>query len=530
MKFALLQINPTVGALKENRLLIANKANEAFRQGADIICTPELCLSGYPPEDLIQKNHFCEDCEKHLIILKKELPKNCLIIIGSPTIRDNKKRNTAVIFHNGKIINKYDKQILPNYGVFDEKRLFSEGDSSLIISYKNKKIGFHICEDSWYENHACTSDLRNKIDYLINLSASPYHKNKNFTRLKILASTAKKINTTFIYCNLIGGQDELVFDGRSSIISNKGKILSSANYFKEEIFEWSDEKNYNPQKMQQEQEIYEALKLGLKDYVKKTGFKNVIIGLSGGIDSALVLAIAVDALGKDYVEAVTMPSQFSSAETLNDAVQMAKNLKIKLHTLPIKDLFNEFKLVLSKIWGNEKKSNLTEENLQARIRGNLIMALSNEYSKLVLTTGNKSEIAMGYCTLYGDMCGGFALLKDVPKTLVFSLCKWRNSINEIIPPSIINRPPSAELKPNQKDSDSLPPYEILDPILELYIEKKMSFKNIVNKGYDAQLVEFVIKNVEKNEYKRRQTPPGVKITPMSFDRDRRMPIANKYID
>ena len=282
--------------------------------------------------------------------------------------------------------------------------------------------------------------------------------------------------------------------------------------------------------MQQEQEIYEALKLGLKDYVKKTGFKNVIIGLSGGIDSALVLAIAVDALGKDCVEAVTMPSQFSSTDTLNDAVKMAKNLKIKLHTLPIKDLFSEFKLVLSKIWGNEKKSNLTEENLQARIRGNLIMALSNEYSKLVLTTGNKSEIAMGYCTLYGDMCGGFALLKDVPKTLVFSLCKWRNSINEIIPPSIINRPPSAELKPNQKDSDSLPPYEILDPILELYIEKKMSFKNIVNKGYDAQLVEFVIKNVEKNEYKRRQTPPGVKITPMSFDRDRRMPIANKYTD
>ena len=530
MKFALLQINPTVGALEDNRNLIVSKSIEAFKQGADVICTPELCLSGYPPEDLINKDHFCEECDKHLDKLKNQLPKDCLVIVGSPTIRQNKKYNSLVIFNNGKIIDEYHKQILPNYSVFDEKRLFKEGDKSLIISYKNKNIGFHICEDSWDINHKSSEDLINKIDYLINISASPYHKEKSEERKKILSSAAKKINTILIYCNLIGGQDELVFDGGSLVISNNGKILSSADYFKEQIFEWHIDKNINAKQSSLEEEIYEALKLGLKDYVNKTGFKNVIVGLSGGIDSALVLAIAVDVLGNKNVEAVTMPSQFSSNETLNDAIKMAKNLNIKLHTLPIENLFNEFNFSLSKIWGNEKEPNLTEENLQARIRGSLIMALSNEYNKLVLTTGNKSEIAMGYCTLYGDMCGGFSLLKDVPKTLVFSLCKWRNSIDQIIPPTIITRPPSAELKPNQKDSDSLPSYDILDPILELYIEKNMSLKNIINRGYDKNIVKFVINNVEKNEYKRRQTPPGVKITPLSFDRDRRMPIANKYLN
>ena len=288
------------------------------------------------------------------------------------------------------------------------KKDYLKRDKSLIISYKSKKIGFHICEDSWDINHKSSEDLINKINYLINISASPYHKEKSEERKKILSSAAKKINTILIYCNLIGGQDELVFDGGSLVISNNGKILSSADYFKEQIFEWHIDKNVNAKQSSLEEEIYEALKLGLKDYVNKTGFQNVIVGLSGGIDSALVLAIAVDVLGNKNVEAITMPSQFSSNETLNDAIKMAKDLNIKLHTLPIENLFNEFNFSLSKIWGNKKEPNLTEENLQARIRGSLIMALSNEYNKLVLTTGNKSEIAMGYCTLYGDMCGGFS--------------------------------------------------------------------------------------------------------------------------
>ncbi|MFL2859760.1 MAG: NAD+ synthase, partial [Pontiellaceae bacterium] len=444
-----------------------------------------------------------------------------------PLIRNEKKRNAAVAILNGEIIGEYHKQILPNYGVFDEKRLFESGNSPLIINYKNKNIGIHICEDSWELEHNAVQSLIGNIDYLINLSASPYHHGKKENRINILKQTAKKISSTLLYCNLIGGQDELVFDGGSLVISAEGKIISNAKYFEEDKLTWNYNNNFNSEPDKNE-EIYKALKLGLTDYVKKTGFKKVLIGLSGGIDSALVLSLAVDALGSDKVIAVTMPSEYSSMETLNDAIKMAKILNIKLHQLPITNAFNQFKESLSAIWGKNKKMNLTEENLQARIRGNLIMALSNEYNWLLITTGNKSEIAMGYCTLYGDMCGGFALIKDVPKTMVYDLCKWRNKKDEIIPESIINRPPSAELRPNQKDSDSLPSYDILDSILEAYIEKDMGYRELVSNGYNPDDIKFIISNVERNEYKRRQTPPGVKITSRSFDRDRRMPIINKY--
>lgn len=529
MKYILFQINPTVGALNNNAKLIIEKAHEGAKDGADIICFPELSLSGYPPEDLILKDHFCDTCNSLLEILKNEFPKNVLIIVGAPLIRDDKKRNAAILFLDGKIIGEYYKQILPNYGVFDEKRLFEHGLSPLIINYCDKKIGIHICEDSWELNHKSVESLTNKIDFLINLSASPYHHGKRENRINILKKTAVKTGSTLLYCNLVGGQDELVFDGGSLVISPNGELLSNAGYFKEDKLLWEHNKNFNSY-LDKNEEIYTALKLGLKDYVEKTGFKKVLIGLSGGIDSALVLSLAVDALGSDKVIAVTMPSEFSSNETLNDAIIMADMLNIKLFKIPINNVFNECKNSLSNIWGENKKLSLTEENLQARIRGNLIMALSNEYNWLLITTGNKSEIAMGYCTLYGDMCGGFALIKDVPKTMVFDLCKWRNKNEEIIPNSIINRPPSAELRPNQKDIDSLPPYEILDPILESYIEKDLGYNELINIGFDPKDIKFTILNVEKNEYKRRQTPPGVKISTKSFDRDRRMPIINKFLD
>ena len=369
------------------------------------------------------------------------------------------------------------------------------------------------------------------IDLLINLSASPYHRGKLLNdRIDVLAQTAAKLKTPLLYCNMVGGQDELVFDGASMVFAPDGNRIARAKQFEEDILYFDASPARKELPLPDLEEVYEALTLGLKDYVNKIGFKRVVVALSGGIDSALVLAIAVDALGKDRVASVTMPSQYSSSGTLGDAHAMAEILGIEFHEIPIKGLYDEFDSQLSKIWGSDKKPGLAEENLQARIRGNLIMALSNEYGWLVLTTGNKSEMAMGYCTIYGDMAGGFAVIKDVPKTLVFDLCRWRNEQEGgiVIPPSIIDRPPSAELRPDQKDSDSLPPYDVLDPILEDYVENDLGIASLTDKGYDEAIVRRVVHAVELSEYKRRQSPPGVKITPKSFDRDRRVPIVNRY--
>jgi NAD+ synthase (glutamine-hydrolysing) len=420
--------------------------------------------------------------------------------------------------------------LLPNYGVFDEKRVFAPGTKPLVLEIDNERVAIHICEDSWNANGAAVKALEaENIDLLVNLSASPYHRGKLNDRIDVLAETAKTLNTHILYCNMVGGQDELVFDGASMVFAPDGSRLARAKQFESDILYF----NGTPRKetpLPDLEEVYEALKVGLKDYVEKIGFKRVVVALSGGIDSALVLAVAVDALGKDRVVTVTMPSQYSSDGTLGDACEMADILGVEFYTLPIKGLYGEFEKELSNIWGEDKKPGLAEENLQARIRGNLIMALSNEFGWLVLTTGNKSEMAMGYCTLYGDMCGGFAVIKDVPKTLVFDLCRWRNEqgAQPVIPPSIIERPPSAELRPDQKDTDSLPPYEVLDPILEDYVENDLGIDGLIAKGYDEALVERVVHAVELSEYKRRQSPPGIKITPRSFDRDRRMPIINRY--
>jgi NAD+ synthase (glutamine-hydrolysing) len=533
MKIALVQMNPTVGALKGNADLIISNAWNAFNEGARLIIFPELAISGYPPEDLILKDHFCNDCAIEVQRLKKELPPDAFVAVGTPTSKDRKKFNSALIFKGSEIIGEYHKMLLPNYGVFDEKRLFEEGTEPLILDIDGLKAAIHICEDSWEPDGTAVQSLGNQnIDLLINLSASPYHRGKLINnRIGVLAQTAKKLNTTLLYCNMVGGQDELVFDGASMVFALDGSRIARAKQFQEDILYYVPQASSLPRKEQplpDLEEVYEALKLGLKDYVDKIGFKRVVVALSGGIDSALVLAIAVDALGKDRVASVTMPSQYSSSGTLGDAHKMAEMLDIEFHEVPIKGLYDQFESELSKVWGSDKKPGLAEENLQARIRGNLIMALSNEYGWLVLTTGNKSEMAMGYCTIYGDMAGGFAVIKDVPKTLVFDLCRWRNEQSPAMPQSIIDRPPSAELRPDQKDSDSLPPYNLLDAILEDYVENDMGIQSLMAKGYDEAIVRRVVNAVELSEYKRRQSPPGIKITPKSFDRDRRMPITNRY--
>jgi len=535
MKTALIQMNPTVGALDANTDQIISSAKNAFDEGARLIIFPELTISGYPPEDLILKDHFCADCETQLQRLAVALPPEATVIVGAPVSRAGKKYNAALVFHDQKIIGEYHKMLLPNYGVFDEKRLFETGTKPLIIDLDGQKAAIHICEDSWAPDGAAVASLEgNEINLLINLSASPYYRNKLNDRIDALAQTTRKLNTTLLYCNMVGGQDELVFDGASMVFAPDGSRLARAKQF-EEDFLYFCTAGVSPAPPPRKEaplpdleEVYEALTLGLKDYVNKIGFKRVVVALSGGIDSAIVLALAVDALGKDRVAAVTMPSQYSSSETLGDAGEMAKLLDVEFHTVPIKGLYDGFDAELSKVWGTDKTPGLAEENLQARIRGNLIMALSNEYGWLVLTTGNKSEMAMGYCTLYGDMAGGFAVIKDVPKTVVFDLCRWRNEQGLAIPPSIIERPPSAELRPDQKDTDSLPPYEVLDPILEDYVENDMGIAGLMAKGYDEAIVRRVVHAVELTEYKRRQSPPGIKITPRSFDRDRRMPIVNRY--
>lgn len=524
-------MNSTVGALEENTDRILSNAREAFHNGADLIVFPELAIAGYPPEDLILKDHFCSDCEDQLKRLAKELPPEATVVVGTPLSRAGKKYNAAVVFHGSRIVGEYYKMLLPNYGVFDEKRLFDAGIKPLVIDIDGQRAAIQICEDSWEpEGRAVASLEGEKIDLLLNLSASPYHRGKLLNdRIDVLAQTARKLDATLLYCNIVGGQDELVFDGASMVVAPDGSRIARAKQFQEDILYFGDTPSRKEQPLPDLEEVYEALKLGLKDYVDKIGFKRVVVALSGGIDSALVLAIAVDALGKDRVASVTMPSQYSSSGTLGDAHEMAKILGIEFYEIPIKGLYDNFDSELSKVWGTDKQPGLAEENLQARIRGNLIMALSNEYGWLVLTTGNKSEMAMGYCTIYGDMAGGFAVIKDVPKTLVFDLCRWRNEQDDmVIPPSIIERPPSAELRPDQKDSDSLPPYEVLDPILEDYVENDMGINGLVAKGYDEAIVRRVVHAVELSEYKRRQSPPGVKITPKSFDRDRRMPIVNRY--
>jgi NAD+ synthase (glutamine-hydrolysing) len=528
MKTALVQLNPTVGALEQNAGRIIQLAADAAADGAQLIVFPELALCGYPPEDLILRPHFIQDCAGQLDRLAAELPGGAFCVIGAPVGRFN----AAVVFHGGKQIGIYRKMLLPNYGVFDEKRVFDEGDAPFTFDAFGSRVGIHICEDSWLaDGAACTALAAENPDLVVNLSASPYHRGKRIEREAVFSDAARAMNAPLLFCNQVGGQDELVFDGGSMIFDAQGHITARADLFKEQVLIGQTGVSAPPVEQtllsaHPLEEVYEALKTGLRDYVEKNGFKKTVVAVSGGIDSALVLALAVDALGKERVAAVTMPSQYSSNETLSDAELIAKNCGVEFHILPIASIFERFTDELSGHWNPEP--GLAEENLQARIRGTLIMALSNKNGWLVLSTGNKSEYATGYCTLYGDMAGGFAVIKDVPKTLVFELCRWRNQQGVLIPPSTIERPPSAELRPDQQDTDSLPPYDMLDPILEAYVEKDMGIDAMLAAGFDEAAVLQAVRLVDRSEYKRRQGPPGIKITPKAFGRDRRMPITNRY--
>ena len=561
LRIALAQINPTVGDLTGNVLKIKKFIKKAEEVNSDIIVFPELSITGYPPEDLLLKSHFIEDNIK----AAKEVAKhtsNIIAIYGFVEKENKKIFNSAAISHNQQLLGTQKKIYLPNYGVFDEKRYFSSGHSHSLINLENSTVGINICEDIWHPNP--TKNLAaSGVSTILNINGSPFQIGKIEERKKLLIKRAKENKVNIAYVNMVGGQDELVFDGGSMFINLDGKIQVMGPQFSEKLLVYDLDEHQHQHRTQsitystnsinikasknkkhilekfntkqesptEEDQILQALILGTKDYVQKTGFSKVLIALSGGIDSALVATIASLALGPENVRCVYLPSRFSSQSSKSDANQLCINLGINLNEISIEDIFSTYESTLSEDFKNTNWG-VAEENLQSRIRGALVMALSNKFGYLVLTTGNKSEMAVGYATIYGDMAGGFAVIKDVPKTLVYKISNYINLKykKEIIPESIITKEPSAELKFDQKDSDSLPPYEILDKILELYVEKDFSTYEIQTMGFDNDIINHVIKLVDKNEYKRRQSAPGIKITAKNFDRDRRMPLSNKYIN
>lgn len=542
IKIAQAQINTTVGDIKGNVDKIVSYIKQGIHENAAAIAFPELAITGYPPEDLIYKEHFVRQNVK---ALKKiaSLSKKIIILIGFIDAHKSNVYNAAAVCCDGKVQKIYHKQKLPNYGVFDERRYFSRGRSvDSFFKIKNIKCAVNICEDIWHENGPYIKQAQKGAKIIFNLSSSPYDYTKYKTREKILQSAAQKTGCHIFYTNLVGGQDELVFDGGSMAFDDAGKLISAAKQFEEGLLitnvvkgpisatdAYSVELLHNKvvKKAKKIETIYRALALGTKDYISKNGFKKVVIGLSGGIDSAVVAAIAVEAVGADNVVGVSMPSRYSSKGTRNDAKQLAQNLNIEFKEIPILPLVDAFSDTL-KPYFKGLKANIAEENIQARIRGNLLMALSNKFGWLVLTTGNKSEMAVGYCTLYGDMCGGFAVIKDVPKTMVYDVARFINSgEKEIVPNSTIERPPTAELRPNQKDQDSLPDYDMLDAILTGYVEQHQSLTRLSRKSSQNEAAK-VIGLVDRSEYKRRQAPPGIKITPRAFGRDWRLPITNQY--
>lgn len=531
LKIALAQINPAVADFDGNSRKIIANIRKAKEKGADLLVFPELSLAGYPPEDLLLKAHFVEENFRYLNAVKKYCS-GIIVVIGFIDRKEDKIYNAAALLQDKKIKDVYHKRYLPNYGVFDEKRYFTPGDSIPIYQLGDYNFSITICEDIWKRTGIEFLKNRN-LDFVLNLSASPFHLGKVSLRKKILSAAAKEINTFIFYCNLAGGQDELVFDGTSKILSSRGEVIACAKRFEEDFVEFDFDKNkrYSVKKIsaKKEEETFCALRMGLFDYVHKNGFKKVIVGVSGGIDSAVVAALAAVSLGNENVCAVLMPSMYTSQATFIDAKKLCENLRIKYYIVSIEKMFEGYLSALALHFGDTEKDK-TEENLQARIRGNILMAFSNKFGYLVLNTGNKSEISCGYCTLYGDMVGGFGILKDVPKTLVFTLASYINKVygKKVIPLSVIKRAPSAELKPDQKDSNTLPEYDLLDPILKLYVEDNCSLEEIVQRGFDRKITQKVIRMVDANEYKRRQSPLGIKITPRAFGKDRRMPVTNRF--
>lgn len=529
MKIAIAQMNCLVGDIAGNVDKIYANATQAKQQGATLMVTPELSLCGYPPEDLLLREDFLQACDAALEKLSSAIS-DITVIVGHPHQVGGECFNAASVLQGGKIIATYHKHALPNYSVFDEKRYFTAGGEPLVFEHEGFQIGVLICADVWESNPAMLAKAAG-AEVLIALNASPFHMEKQSTRLEVLRERVDENHLPMIYTNMVGGQDELVFDGASFVLNSKGDLTLQLPAFESvlEIVEFNGQQpiatTVSPQ-LSIEASVYTALKLGLQDYVVKNGFPGVVLGLSGGVDSALTLAIAVDALGAENVQAVMMPSEFTADISINDAAEMANLLGVKYSQMPIANLYEGFRVALA----DEFKGlpfDTTEENLQARIRGMLLMAISNKFGSIVVTTGNKSETAVGYCTLYGDMAGGFALLKDVPKTMVYRLCDYRNSISRAIPQRIITRPPSAELRANQLDQDSLPPYEVLDVIIEAYVEDNLSPQDIIAIGYSSADVNRVITLIDRNEYKRRQSPVGVRITHRGFGKDRRHPITVK---
>lgn len=542
IKIALCQFNPTVGDLKGNCGRIMDEITKAKNLGIDLIVFPELAITGYPPEDLLLKSDFIAGNLRSL----KEAAGLChgiAAIIGFANKNNGRLYNSAAFIKDGKVVAVQNKICLPNYGVFDEKRYFSSGKEFRRLKLKGTSFSIAICEDLWDKKGAAALIRPGSTDLIIAINASPYYSGKWKERERTVKDLARQKHAEIAYLNIVGGQDEIVFDGMSFVVDDKGVLKARAKQFKEDLLIF-DAQRKTPEKtvknkkdtklylsiptpLDRPAEIYGALCLGLRDYVRKNGFKDVVFGLSGGIDSALVAAIAADSLGKDNVKAVFMPSKYTSAQSRQDAVKLAENLGIDLSELPIGAIFDSFLSGLENHFSGTAP-NIAEENLQARIRGTLLMALSNKFGYLVLATGNKSEVSTGYATLYGDMAGGLAVIKDVPKTLVYDLANYRNRISEAIPQSIIERAPTAELKENQKDQDSLPPYDVLDEIISEYVEKDKSAEDIIRKGTDPDTVKRTIRMIDASEYKRRQAAPGIKITPKSFGKDRRIPITNGY--
>ncbi len=583
LRLALAQMNPTVGDTNGNADIMLGLIERAREQGADLIAFPELAVTGYPPEDLLFKRQFLADARSatERVIRASQ---GIAVIVGTPDLRDGttavalspnpvhgRLYNGAAVGFDGEMVDLYHKIFLPNYGVFDEERYFESGDECPVYTVRGVKVGVNVCEDIWYDAGPTTVQRSAGAEVIVNINASPYHRDKGGEREAMLAKRAKDHRAFIAYVNTVGGQDELVFDGQSLVLAPDGHTVARGPQFTEGLivvdvdadevdgprlegtliganldaigrptfFHLSDANGNGgtasdiatalEAPMEPLTEVYTALVIGTRDYVRKSGFRGAVIGLSGGIDSALTTAIAADALGPEQVTCYFMPSQYTEDQSRDDSVKLIENLGVRMVTIPIKGLFDHYLEELAPLFEG-RAPDTAEENLQARIRGNLLMAISNKFGSIVLTTGNKSEMATGYATLYGDMAGGFAVIKDAPKTLVQQLSRHRNVMagREVIPESIIARPPTAELRPDQKDEDSLPPYAVLDEILKAYVEDDLSVDEMLAAGMPADAVAQTIRLVDRSEYKRRQAPPGIKITRRNFGRDRRLPIVNRY--
>jgi NAD+ synthase (glutamine-hydrolysing) len=581
-RLALAQINPTVGDIPGNTAKILDYLERAREAGADLVAFPELATTGYPPEDLLFKKSFLIDNVGAMAKISAA-SRGIAVVLGYVNIVSLERpseevgpqvTNAAALCYGGKLVDTYHKIFLPNYGVFDEQRYFQKGSECPVYRIAGVDVGVNICEDIWYPVGPTTVQCQAGAELVVNINASPFHAGKRAFRENMIAQRALENGLTIAYVNTVGGQDELVFDGSSIICNTAGGLVARGPAFKEWLLitdlEFPDaaakpsrttssaeaaavgtaknvtvsEVALNSRAPLAEQpmsdgidgpeEVYRALVMGTGDYLRKSGFTKALIGLSGGIDSALTATVAVDALGKDNVVGITMPSRYSSEGSISDSKKLAENLGLDLWEVPIEPAHQAFTDMLAERFKGTE-ANVAEENVQARVRGNVLMTVSNKFGWIVLTTGNKSEMAMGYATLYGDMAGGFAVLKDVPKTTVYELCRWRNrqgrafgTVDDVIPAAIIDKPPSAELRDDQLDADSLPAYEILDPVVEAYVEDDLSYQDMVGQGFDPQVVRQVIAAVDRNEYKRRQAPPGVKITHRAFGKDRRLPIVNRY--